>query len=207
MGIDNRKYAVVNKSSEYINVYSKLVPSDIHVGGQTVGGSVLGRIHPNEFYIVFPNEYYTITHFKILFLDGSGNEVIGYIERSMGYTLDDYSWHEYQYDYHLYNSNGSSLVTSASTGLINNESYRIFTVKRAVIFRAPNGTQLGQLTAGMQVACKSSTTGGTYHDFMVCYWKRSGNGSTWTRMYAGYDYVFVDLDLKNGAIPNNRALW
>ena len=63
------------------SVYSKLVPSDIHVGGQTVGGSVLGRIHPNEFYIVFPNEYYTITHFKILFLDGSGNEVIGYIER------------------------------------------------------------------------------------------------------------------------------
>lgn len=205
MGISNTRYAAVNLSSATINIYEARVSSQIHSGGVTAGGAVIGKIYPNEFYIVIPNDSPYLTSFKIFFRDSSGQGRYGYIETSRGVTLDDYSWHEKQYPYHYYNTSGRGLVESEETVPINGNVHRVFTVDRDVTYRAPNGNLLGTISAGMQLACRSSSTGQSYTDYMVFYYKRNSGGS-WTKMHATVDYAFVDLDIENGSMPYNRAI-
>ncbi len=206
MGIQNTQYAAVNLSSTTISVYSGTVSSSIHVGGITAGGSVVGMIYPNEFYIVIPNSSAYITSFKIYFRDGNGNARYGYIETSKGTTLGDYSWNAHQHPYHYYNTSGRVLVESEQTVPINGVIYRVFTVKRNVVYRNSSGEAIGTLSTGMEIACRSSQTGQTYKSHMIFYYKRTPPG-TWTRMSAGVDYAFVDLDIENGTMPYNRAIW
>lgn len=205
MGIYNTRYAAVNLSSTTINVYETLVRSERHTGSVTAGGAVIGKIYPNEFYIVTPNESPYWTHFRIFFRDASGQGRYGYIETSPGVTLDDYSWNAYQYPYHYYNTSGNGLVESEKTVPINGVVHRVFTAARNVAYRSPNGDPLGTIPAGTQLACQSSTTGQTYTDYMVFYYKKNSGGS-WTKMNATVDYAFVDLDIENGSMPYNRAI-
>lgn len=205
MSVENVRYAAVNLSSMYIPVYSSLVYSGIHVGGKTAGGTQIGKIYPNEFYTVIPNDSFYVTSFKIYFRNSSGQGTYGYIETSKGDTLGRYAWDAHQHPYHYYNSNGSTLVESKKTVPINDKIYRIFTVTRDVSYRAPNGTLLGTIYAGMELATLTSETGKTYSDYMVFFFKRNP-ASTWTRLHANYNYCFVDLDIEIGNMPNNRAI-
>lgn len=127
MSVQDRRYASVNLSSTKIPVYEKRVHSGIHNRGLTAGGEIIGRIFPNEFYIVLPNssDMYGLTSFQIYFRDANKNCVYGYIETSTGLTLPDYAWNAYQYPYQNYNSNGSTLTASKKTTL-NGSEYRIF---------------------------------------------------------------------------------
>ncbi len=205
MGIQNTRYAAVNLSSITFNVYETLVRSQIHVGGVTVGGEIVGKIYPNEFYIVIPNDSPYVTSFRIYFRDGNGQGRFGYIETSHGTTLDDYAWNAHQHPYHYYNTSGNGLVESEQTVPINGNIHRVFKVARDVTYRAPNGNLLGTISAGMELACRSSSTGQSYTDHMIFYYKRTPPG-TWTKMHATVDYAFVDLDIENGSMPYNRAI-
>lgn len=205
MGIQNTRYAAVNLSSITIEVYETTVKSQRHTGGYTAGGAVIGRIYPDEFYIVTPNESSNWTTFRILFRDTNGNDRYGYIETSKGVTLDDYPWNAYQYPYHYYNTSGNILVESEKSAPINGVIHRVFTANRDVTYRSPEGTRLGTISAGTQLACRNSTTGQTYTDYMVFYYKRSSGGD-WTKMDASVDYAFVDLDIAGGSMPYTRAI-
>ncbi len=206
MSIENTRYAVVNLSTTKIPVYEKLVHSSVHTGSVTVGGNVIGHIHQYEFYTVIPNDSMYITSFKIMFLDGNNKVVYGYIETLPAVTFDEYAWNKLQEPYFYYNSNGSKLVASAKA-TISGKTYRVFTVKKAVSYKNPAGTTLGTIPVGTQLACQSSTTGKTYPGYMVFYYKRSSSTASWSKISSANDYVFVDLGMAKGAMPNNRAIW
>ena len=205
MALENGRYAVVNLSSTKIPVYEKLVHGEIHTGGVTAGGKVIGHIHPNELYAIIPNDSYYITSFKICFLDGNNKTRYGYIESSLGITLGDYAWKAKQEPYHFYNSNGSKLVSSTKTTIAGN-TYRVFTVKKTAKCVDPNGDGLPNISPGTQLACKSSTTGKTYPGYMVFYYKRSSKNSPWVKIGSN-DYAFVNLFSAFTTMPNNRAIW
>lgn len=203
--LENTRYAVVNLSTTQIPVYSSLVECQGHVGGKTAGGSVIGKIYRNEFYTLIPNSSNYVTSFKIYFRDASGTCKYGYIETSPGYTYEDYAWKEQQHPYHYYNSTGSSLTASEQTVPINGVKHRRFQVVRAVTYRAPSGEVLGTIPAGTDLFTRASTSGTTYPGYMIFYYKGK-SGSVQSKIHANYDYVFVDLDLKNGSMPSNRAI-
>lgn len=204
MGIENQRYAVVNRSSSYIPVYKELVHSSIHTGGVTAGGSQIGKIYPNEFYLVFPNSSMYVTSFKIRFRDINGNPVYGYIETSEGYTLDYYAWNAYQEPYNYYNSNGSTLV-NATTATIDGKKQYIFTVtKRAATAVSPDKSQSVELPVGTKIATDTSTIGQTLPDYMLFRKKKVGN--SWVNIVSSSSYAFVDLGLSNGNMPNNRNI-
>lgn len=204
MSILNQRYASVNLSTTKIPVYEKLVPNGTFAGNVTVGGSIIGHIYQYEFYIVFPNSTYSITSFKILFRDANKQCRYGYIETCPNNFTGLYSWVEQQYQYNLYNSNGSKLVSSKTVS-IDDKNYRVFTVTRPVSYRAPDGTLLGTILSGMELATLTAETGRTYNDYMVFHLKRNP-ASLWRRLNADYTYCFVDLDLKNGNMPYDRAI-
>lgn len=207
MGVQDARYASVNLSSTKIPVYEKLVNGSIHNRGMTAGGAIIGRIFPNEFYIVQPNppELYGMTSFKIYFRDANKQCKYGYIETSKGMTLEDYEWNAYQHPYMYYNSNGSTLVESKKV-TINGNVHRLFTVNRAVKYRAINGTELGTLPVGTQLATNSSTTGMNYTSYMVFFYKRASSSSPWTKLDLNGNYAFVDLDIANGNMPYDRSI-
>lgn len=205
MGVQNMRYAAVNLSSTTFNVYKDRVPGSIYTGGVTAGGEIIGKIYPYEFYIVLPNDSPYLTSFKIYFRNVQGVGEYGYIETSKGTTFGDYEWNAHQHPYHYYNASGNVLVESVKTVPINNYVHRVFTVSQPVSYRAPNGTILGVLAAGTEIACRSSTTGQTYVDNMIFYYKRTPPGS-WTKMNATVDYAFVDLNITSGNMPYNRAI-
>jgi len=149
MGIQNKRYAVVNLSSIAFNVYAKRVSSQIHAGGTTAGGEVIGKIYPNEFYIVIPNESPYITSFRIYFRDKNFQGRYGYIETSKGTTLDDYAWNAHQHPYHYYNSSGDALVESKKSASINGTIYRVFKTARNVSCFSPDKTKHITIPAGI----------------------------------------------------------
>ena len=205
MGIQNKRYAVVNLSSIAFNVYAKRVFSQIHAGGTTAGGEVIGKIYPNEFYIVIPNESPYITSFRIYFRDKNFQGRYGYIETSKGTTLDDYAWNAHQHPYHYYNSSGDALVESKKSASINGTIYRVFKTACNVSCFSPDKTKHITIPAGMELACSSSTTGQTKIDYMVFYYKKWPSGA-WVKLIENVDYAFVDLDIENGSMPGNRAI-
>lgn len=205
MGIDNVRYAVVNLSTTKIPVYEKLASSQIHTGGVTVGGKVVGHIHQYEYYVILPNSSYAQTSFRIYFLDGSGTRTHGYIETSPGTTLGYYAWNAKQYPYHYYNSDGSKLVAS-SKATINGSTFRVFTVNKKVTYRNSSGDQIGSLAKGTKIACNSSSTGKSYNGHMIFKYKKNSSGK-WVQIASGLDYVFVNLDLISGTMPSNRSIW
>lgn len=212
MALSNTRCAWVNRSSTTFPVYDDLVHSSIHTGGVTAGGNIIGHIYPNEFYTLIPNDSFYITSFEIIFRNGNGQQVRGYIETSPGYTLDDYGWVAYQEPYHYYNSNGSTLVTSATEN-IGGTVYRIFTVnKSARTYRSSDGKNQGTLPIGTKLATLSSTTGQSYGGYMIFYKKKLSGGS-WQNLVSadkdtnGKTYGFVDLGLPVGTMPNSRPIW
>jgi hypothetical protein len=210
MAFSNSRVAWVNRSSSNIPVYEKTVSSQAHTGGITAGGAQIGTIYPNEFYTLIPNPEnppFTvnyITSYQIIFRDGSGVQKTGYIETSPGYTLGEYGWVSSQEPYHYFNSNGSSLVSSA-TESISGVTYRIFTVQKAVTYRNSAGTSQGTLAVGTKLATDQSTTGQTYGGYMLFKKKKVGSGA-WQDLVSG-GYGFVDLGLSQGSMPNNRAIY
>ena len=208
MGIENVRYAAVNLSSTKIPVYEKRVHSGIHTGLVTVGGNIIGHIFQYEFYIVLPNissTIYTPSSYQIYFRDANKQCRYGYIETSPGTTLGYYAWNAQQHPYMYYNSNESKLVES-NKATINGNVHRIFTVNRAVKYRAINGTLLGTLPAGTQLATNSSTTGMNYTSYMVFFYKRASSTSSWTKLDPNGNYAFVDLDIANGNMPYDRSI-
>ena len=97
------------------------------------------------------------------------------------------------------------MVESKKT-TINGNVHRIFTVNRAVKYRAINGTELGTLPAGTQLATNSSTTGMNYTSYMVFFYKRTSSTSSWTKLDPNGNYAFVDLDIANGNMPYDRSI-
>ena len=209
MSIENTRYAVVNLSTTKIPVYEKLVHSSVHTGSVTVGGNVIGHIHQYEFYTVIPNDSNYITSHKIMFLDGNNKVVYGYIETLPATTYPEYAWNKLQEPYYFYNSNGSKLVASTKV-TISGGTYRVFTVKREVSYKKPTdiGTNVysGKLAVGTKIATNSVTVGQDNPGCMIFQYKQNSNG-TWSQIHSGQSYVFVNLDMGLGAMPDNRAIW
>ena len=211
MAFSNSRVAWVNRSNTQIPVYEKTVSSQGHVGGVTAGGTQIGKIFPNEFYTLIPNPenppftYNNVTSYQIIFRDGNGAEKRGYIEtQPNGITNPMAAWLSSQEPYHYFNSNGSSLVSSA-TESIGGTTYRIFTVKKAVTYRNSAGTSQGTLAVGTKLATAQSTTGQSYGGYMVFSKKKVGTGN-WQDLVSG-GYGFVDLGLSQGSEPATRAIW
>jgi hypothetical protein len=202
MALTDTRAAFVNRSSTAIEVYDGTTRSPYHTGTITVGGNVIGKIYPDECYTVIPHGTYC-TYEKIIFRDKNGDESYGYIEASPGYSLPSYDWVEYQEPYHYYNSNGSKLVT-ATTQVISGKTQYIFTVQKAVTYRNPQGTNLGTLAVGTQLATDCSTTGLTYGSYMVFNKKNTGSG--WVNLCTT-GYGFVDLGFNVGSKATNRAIY
>ena len=210
MAFENQRVAWVNRSSTQIPVYGSLVKSSGHVGGLTPGGTQVGSIYKNEFYTLIPQPSTIqspnyLTWFEIIFRNGSGVERKGYIEtQPNGVSNPLAGWVSSQEPYHYFNSNGSSLVSSA-TESIGGTTYRIFTVKKAVTYRNSAGTSQGTLAVGTKLATNQSTTGQTYGGYMYFAKKKVGSGS-WQNLTSG-GYGFVDLGLSKGSEPSTRAIW
>lgn len=202
----NSKLFLVNRSGSNIPVYSELVHSSYHTGGITVGGTQIGTIYPNEFYVVFKNNSAYVTSYKIGFRNSSGAFTIGYIETSPGYSLDDYAWAEYQEPFHYYNSTGSSL-TYADTENINGSTYYVFTVKKAVAAITSSGRSLGTITVGTKLATKASTAGASNDQYMIFYYKQASGSSSWNPIDSQNSYAFVDTNLDSGSMPSNRSIY
>ena len=207
---------LVNRSSTNIPVYSELVDSEIHVGGHTAGGNILGYIYPNDFYTraKLSNGLYD-TSFGVTIHDAEKGVVQGYIETSKGTTLGDYDWTQYQEAFHLYNSDATSNLVDSSTNtvVINNETYRVFTVRKYLDRRNGDGTLIAErLVPGTKLAVSSSTAGTSWptHMYFSYYnpnpdsntWYNVGEKTTATNEMGG----FVDLGLQFGASPTNRAI-
>lgn len=204
MALSQSRIAFVNRSSTNIPVYDGTVQSQVHAGGSTAGGNLIGHIYPDECYTVIPDNP-NCSLYRIIFRDMYGDEAIGFIESSPGYTLGDHAWVEYQEPYHYYNSNGSSLI-SASTETIYGDLQYIFTVKKEVSYRNRNGANMGTLPVGTKLATDTSYTGQTYGSHMVFNMKNEGNG--WVALCDdSYGYGFVDLGFNVGSKATNRAIW
>jgi len=210
MALDNQRVAWVNCSNTQIPVYGSLVKSMGHVGGQTPGGTQVGAIFKNEFYTLIPQPTSIqspnkLTWFEIIFRNGSGVERRGYIETNPGGVSNPTaSWVNSQEPYHYLNSNGSSLVNSASE-TIGGVSYRIFTVKKAITYRNSSGASQGTLAVGTKLATRQSGTGSAYGGHMLFTKKKVGTGS-WQDVASG-GAGYVNLGLSLGSEPATRAIW
>ena len=209
MPMDNARYAVVNRSSTNIPVYSELVRSTYYTGGVTAGGDKIGTIYPNEFYTIIPNDSRNITSHEIIFRNSDGAEVHGYIETSEEYQAGvdtEFAWVQYQEPYHYYNSDGSTLV-AAATEKINGITHYIYTVDGSErTYRDKKGTYKGKLAVGTKLAARGSTTGQTYGGYMVFYKKKDPGVHSWQDLIPGETYGFVDLGLSVGSTPSKRPI-
>jgi len=198
--------AYVNRSSTGIPVYSKRAASSVHNGSISVDKSTrIGTIYQNEFYTVVPNDSSNITCYKIYFRNSSGQQASGYIETSPGLTLGDYAWASYQEPYMYYNSNGTTLIASA-TETIGGKTYRIFTVHGyARGYRKTNGDYVGTLSVGTKLATTSSTSGVNFPGYMQ-FFKKKIPGGSWQDLISGATYGFVDLGLSVGSTPSTRPI-
>lgn len=205
MAITNTRAAFVNRSSVNIPIAKDLVDSNMHTGGLTTGSETIGKIYPGECYTIIPNFSNNITSFKVVCRNSAGKRATGYIETSPGInaSVDEYSWVKYQEPYHYYNSNGSSLVSSAREN-IGGVTHYIFTVKKAVAYCDPQGNSLGTLAVGTKLAARGSTTGQTKGHYMQFYKKKVG--TSWVNLCSS-GYGFVDLGFDVGSKPNNRAIY
>ena len=201
--IENYRVAYVNRSSTNIPVYEKFVQNSLFNQNVTAGGAQIGTITPNEFYTLIPNSSFYQTSWQIVFRH-NGVKLNGFIESSKGITLGNQPWAATQEPYHYYNSNGTTLVNSA-TETISGTTYRIFTVNKAVSYRNPNGTSQGSLAVGTKLATYESTTGQTYPDHMLFRLKKTSGGS-WANLVSGGTYGFVDLGFTLGSSPSARAI-
>jgi hypothetical protein len=174
----------------------------MHVGGSTPGGNVVAEILQNEFYTLIPNSSFYITSYEIIIKNPNNKVIHGYIETSPGYTFPNYSWVAQQEPYHYYNSNGTTLVASASEN-IGGITHRIFTVYgSARPYRDSSGASKGTIAVGTKLAARDSTTGVTYGDHMLFYKKKVGTGA-WTDVVSSGSstYGFVDLGMAAGVFP------
>lgn len=100
-----------------------------------------------------------------------------------------------------YSSNGSKLI-----GLGDDKSH---TVKRKVRYRDPDGYVLGYLSVGTKIIAETPKAGTSYYGYMK--FEKIYKNGVWYDLNpngtAGNKYAFVDLDLGNGSMPNNRAIW
>lgn len=203
--LDTTGTALVNRSGTTIDVYSDRVRSHYHTGGITAGGSKIGVLYPNEFYIAYPNDSPYITSYKIMFQNPSGQEATGYIETSFAYSYGPYEWEQYQEPFHYYNGNGSTLV-SAATHIDLGNTYYEFTVMEPVTYRNRDGVSMGTLSAGTKIATLSSQIGQTYKNHMIFYQKHTGY--SWSKLCNdSYGYGFVNLSFNLGSFPSNRAIF
>lgn len=143
--------------------------------------------------------------FWIRFRNSAGRLAEGYIETSPGTTLGDYAWKQYQEPFHYYNSNGSSLVVSA-TETIGGKTMRVFTVKKAVAYCNSAGKSMGTLSVGTKIATTQSLGATLYPTYMWFEKKKVGSGA-WTDLVSDADHGYVDLGLDKGSMPYDRAIY
>lgn len=200
--------AWVNVSGYTIPVYSRC--DIVRPGGSYgAGGEQIGTLYPSEFYCTAPRDSSAnnVDYIKIYFRNRYGNMQLGYIEPQPGGISTGYEpWYSGQSHYVNYNSNGSSLVSSYnSRETIDGITYRIFTVKKSVEVRFPDGRLHSTLAVGTKLATYESTAGQSYHGHMVFHKYKSPNSSTWYNLCGNYG--FVDLGLSIGSEPNSRPIW
>lgn len=195
--------AWVNKSSVQIPVYSGLKSSSIHTGGQTVNGTQIGKIWPNEFFCSIGHDDY-ITWTKIKFRNSAGQIATGYIEEyPNGTTYSEATWVDKQKSYH-----NCSLTNSSPTTIGNNSCY-IFKIKQQVNAINHDSTKTLVLPAGYQVATNQSTIGvSNPHRMLFKYYRTSSSGS-WKEFFPNdtKTYGFVDLGLSIGSMPSTRPVY
>jgi hypothetical protein len=207
MSLSNSRAAFVSLSTARIPVYDGWKQSSVHVGGTTPGGNVVAEILKDEFYTLIPNPTANLTSYTIIIQNPSKQIIRGNIETSPGYTLPNHAWVAQQHPYHFYNSNGTTLVASA-TEVIGGVTHRIFTVHgSARNYRDSGGTIRGTIPVGAKLAARDSTTGVTYGDHMLFYKKKIGTGA-WQDVVSGGSstYGFVDLGMAVGAFPASRQI-
>lgn len=207
MALTDSQGAWVNRSSTIIPVYEGI--GNFGAGHTTAGGTQIGSIYPGEFYTTRLRGNY-LTYHEIRFRNSNGTQATGFIETlPQGHTYPEAAWVATQEPYHYYNSNGSSLVV-APTMSIGNVTYRIFTVKKPVVYRDPNGNNLGTLEVGTRLLTDQSTTGSTYAGYMLFKKAKSSAGGSsagsWFDLSSA-GYAFVDLGLSKGSEPASRAIW
>ena len=204
MALTDSRLAWVNGSNITIPVYGGLTSSSVHIGGTTVNTNQTGSIAPNSFYTVVPHGT-NCTYREIRFRNSSGNLATGFIETSPGMTLGDYAWVQYQSHYHIYNSNGTGLVPSA-TEVINGTTYRIFTISGSTLqFLNSAGAIMGTLPIGAKLATTSSTVGVSNPHYMYFRY-RTLNGA-WVDMVSNGDpWGFVDMRIGDGVTPSARRI-
>lgn len=203
----------VNRSNTRIPVYADLVPSQIHTGGNTAGGEIVGYIEPGDFYTRWsslPGSY--VTSLVVTIADAQKGIINGYIDPSRGVTLDDYEWEQYQEPFHLYNADGTSLVSPAETEMINGKKHYIFELTKFLDYVNSQNVYQGKLAPGTKIALDSCTAGATNPNYICfAYYKIR---DIWE---PAYDYIdingntveqdgFIDLGFQYGADPAHRAI-
>ena len=205
MALTNARAAWVNRSSTTIPVFHGTVSSQVHTGGITAGGAQTGSIASNDFYTLIPNDNLNITCYEVCFRNSQGQLARGFIETSPGATLGNFAWVAQQQQYHLFNSNGSALVTSA-TESVGGMNCRIFTIHgSARQFLNSEGRAMGTLPVGARLATTSSTVGANNPHFM--YFRFRTLNGVWVDMVSsGNPWGFVDMGIGLGVSPSNRRL-
>ena len=205
---------LINRSSTDIPVYEKLVESQAHAGGVTAGGNTIGYINPNDTYTRSQHiDSGYVTSFGVTIHDSEKGLKQGYIETILTYTDPEYPWVQYQEPFHLYNSNGSSLIASENTEIIKGALYRIFTTKKELDRRNSSGVPLERLPAGTRLAVNYSIAGRSWPNYMCFdyyyqgFWRGVGNHYVDDNGNDVDEGGFVDLGLQHGARANNRAIW
>jgi len=108
--------------------------------------------------------------------------------------------------YRFRNSNGSGLV-GISTVTINGVQHSLMATKRSVAVLNSSGTSWGSLAANVYIATRDDCTGVSNTGYMRAHYYRPIQGSGAFQTFGSNTYAFVNLDLKNGSMPNNRAVW
>lgn len=202
----NVRAAWVNISDYNIPVYSRCDVT--RPGGSAgAGGEQIGTIYPDEFYCTAPRDSTAknVDYLKIYFRGRSGSMTLGYIEPQPGGIATGYEpWYSLQTHYVNRNSNGYGLVDSEAKE-IDGVWYRLFTVKKEVEYRYPNGMRAGTLSVGTKLATYESTAGQNYHGHMVFHKYKLPNSTEWKALCNNYG--FVDLGLSIGSEPGTRPIW
>lgn len=183
--------AYVNRSATNIPIYSSADHS-----------TQVGTIYPNEMYSVSPIPNHT-AHMMATFRNSNNVKATGYIQREAWEASDPPAWIAQQADFHLWNSNGSSLVASESVTM-EGKTYKIFTIKHTLHFYI-GGTWTGDLAAGTRIAMDSSTVGQAHPDRINVDYVEDKSGAT--PKWAAKSDFWVDLGFNIGSTPKTRPIW
>ena len=163
----------VNKTSSNVTVYQS----------NSLSSTVIGRITPNEVYVVYGGAGYW---YSIRFINSSGVFTSGYIYDN---TLPNaFFTYLTDYPYGRYSTSGYNYYT--------------FRLRRSANVKNPSGTNIATLASGVLVCTLNNTVGQTYNDYKHIWGYVSG--STY------YDYpsgAFVDMGITYGPFGSSMTMY